>query len=489
MALGSTTYSASDSPSRGRRRRSDSPNYLPSESSPLKFHVDASSDINSTSDGNSNNNNDDNGLALTNYSTFTDRSRKQQQEFRPSYWLFVSKSSWADLLDYRSHTKILGQPAPGDPPQQSPANNNGYLPMRSSSFTTALEYPWKILYATLFLAVLLAFYHGRSRNNNDQNYKQGGLTHRRHYSAPESQWDHNIYIPSTSSDDDDANSKSDKYDAYLVAQLGGSSGLDALTDISSRPNRAYCRQHSSTVDYVRYTRGEKSPSIQQKSCFDKVILLNTILDKQMRDSRDGLFLPSLFSLPPQVEYDAVALLSPDSIIMNMDSDIFDLLLAPNKLVAIAGWNDDYARSFVEGGDGQFESKTGVVFFNLRHKHANAVAKLWWDIVESPAVSCGAGNDLALLVDAIVAVLEDGEDLASVIAPLDESEQGFVGQSAEPGTDDTNMVPQEDVIKGIVPSTPESRAHMLLKDLPNNAVRLQTTSDSVCYRFYPRCEIL
>ena len=414
-----------DSPGRGRRRRWDSSAFS-SESSPLQ--VDVSS-----------------GLSLTNYSTFTNRSHKQQQECRPGWWLFLTRS-WSDILKqtgYHSHSSLLA----ADPPQQSPAA--GPLARNASQ---PFDYPWKALYVVLVLAVLMAFYHGRSEENLG--------VHRRHYAAPKSQWDHNIY--ETPSDG-----------AFLVAQLDGYSGLGTLTDISSRPNRAYCRQNK--IDYVRYTRGGRSPYIQ-KSCFDQVILLNVILDKQLRDSKDGPFLPSLFSLPPRIDYDTVALLPPDSIVMNLDSNMFDLL-PKHKLVAIAGWNKHYAKSFAQG-DGQFASQTGVLFFNLRHKHANAVAKLWWDWVESPAVSCGAGNDLTLLVDAISAVLEDGEDLSSVIASLEESDHGFVGRSA-----------QEDVIQGIPPSTPTSRAQFLLNNLADNTVKLQTTADSVCYRYYPQCEVL
>jgi len=363
-------------------------------------------------------------------------------------------SSLLQFPEPRSHSPVTTQPSPSS--------------RESASFPSSLEYRWQSLFVLLFVATLVAFFHDSSGN-----FVLGG--HGQNYATPKALWDHNVYIPASTS------SSVKEKAAYLVAQLDGPlPKLKELTDIASRPNRAYCRQHG--ADYVRYSRGEKS-SHARKSCFDKTILLNTILDHQFRDSDSAL--PSPFSLRPRVEYDAVALLPPDSIIINLDTNMFKVALPNDKLVAIAGWNHHYAKSF-EHGSGQFDSKTGIVFFNLRHRHSNAVAKLWWDEVQSPSVDCGAGNDLTLLVDAIASVLEHNEDLNLLIAPLVESDDGVV--SAPVQSDYVDTAQKNDILKGIPPSTPASRTEMLLSDLPSATMSLTSTADSVCYRCYPRCEV-
>lgn len=324
--------------------------------------------------------------------------------------------------------------------------------------------------------------------------------------------------------------------------------LHSLT-YTSRPNRAYARQHS--YDYVRYSRGSgrgegggfmimnwgrgrhhhhphqssssssnsfyKAASVESKACFDKVILLNTILDKQNKDESEEQnhhVVASLFALPAEVQYKAVALLPPDAIITDLDSNLFDLLLPQDKLVAIAGFQkptspqeelDPPNTYTAAGGDGRTttantisSSKTDILLFNLQHRHANAVAKMWWDLVEPAEVTCGNGNDITLLIDAISFVLEDGEELSSVIAALEETNDGFVrlghqmnySDQDEGGSSKTTgeelLQQQPMIIKGIPPSIPQSRAHMLLSNLDSVRVQLQTTADSVCYRYYPAC---
>ena len=443
--ISNSKSSTCESPGRGRRRR-------PSESSPLQVDVGSSDQF-------------------VDYSTFTYRRHKTIQQYdhyrhvRPagshsySWGLFLSRT-WHDLIKQTSyHSSSLHSTSsllPLDPPQRNPSFGRTSDP--------SFNCQWKV-FMVLLVALLLAFLHSFFQKDQYLAFQH------RHYAAPKSEWDHNIYVSPYPSKSESLSSSTG---GYLVAQLDGSaSGLGILTDISSRPNRAYCRQHK--MDYVRYQRGGRYHYTTQKSCFDKAILLNSIFD-----SKDGASFPSLFSLPPLVDYDAVALLPPDSIIMSLDSNVFDLL-PKDKLVAIAGWKDKYTKSFAEdGGYGPFVSQTSVILFNLRHKHANAVAKLWWDWVASPDVSCGQGNDLSMLVEAISAVLEDGEDLSSVIAPLKEGGVGGVGLGSSG---------KEYMIKGIPPSTPQSRATLLLNHLEENQVSLVTTADSVCYRYYPQCEVL
>jgi hypothetical protein len=396
-----TSVGGGDSFDRGRRRRwHDCPcSDLSSESSPLE--VDAS---------------------LSNYATFS-HPGKHQAELLP-YWAIV----W-----------------------QKKKHRSSPLIGATQRFYPPFGFSWKVWYSTLLLVGLSAMYY--------RNYQDGKS---RHYdSEPESQWDHNIYMPSNSA-------KSPGNTHFLIAQ----EALASLTEISSQPNRAYARQHG--MDYVRYARGGASSHYSQ--CFDKVFLTSMIMDKQSGQDEEtprGILAP-LFSLPARIEYDAVVLLPPDSIVTNLDYGIFDVL-PKDKLAAIAGFEDD--RSHIT-------CKTGIVFYNLRHKYANAVAKLWRDLVEPLEVSCGAGNDIALLRDAIASVLEDGEELSTVVVSLQESSKGYVRQRI-----DGDGRPQEDIFRGITPSTPGPRAQMLLNNLPDVRVELETRANAVCYRYWPRCEVL
>lgn len=270
--------------------------------------------------------------------------------------------------------------------------------------------------------------------------------------APEWHWDHNVYIPRSG---DAPISRSNEI--VLIAQVVTSRELRGLVDISSRPNRAYAREWG--MDYARYDSGRSV--FNSKTCFEKAFVLNTLMERQSKDSNDS---PSSWFNTPRAQYDSLILLAPDSIITELDTNLAETMLPKEKLVAIAGW-----------GEGKrLSSKSNVILFNLQHKHAEAVAKLWWEMVEPLDVTCGANNDLGLLITAIASVMDLSEDLDDLIEPLSESPDGYIG---------------EHVMKFIAPSVPGSRSVLLLSNLKDSQATLQETADAVCYRFYPRCEVL
>jgi hypothetical protein len=201
------------------------------------------------------------------------------------------------------------------------------------------------------------------------------------------------------------------------------------------------------------------------TCVDQVTVINSILEKQRRESEG-------WQVPQQrvVSYDAVALLPADAVIRDLDYDLLELL--PNdKLVALAGWKSEDPWA-VSG------SRINVVFFNLQHRYADRVVKAWSDAVTSKRVTCGAGREVSILLDAIQSVLESDEELSSMIHSLDQTDQGFVGDASN-----------EFAIKGLTPSITSSMAVVSMSSLPDMAASLQTTADSVCYRYYPKCEVL
>jgi hypothetical protein len=425
-----------DSFDRGRRRRwhdSACPDLSSSELSPLEVDADRSN---------------------KNYATFSRPDKHHYETELLPYWRFLVSLPWdnhAETIAWQKkkhRSSPLNDFAGGAIYGQHPYSVQRYY----STFGCC---SWKVLYSTLLMVGLSAIYY---RNYREVENGQHG----RFETKPESQWDHNIYMPPNSA-------KSAPYTHFLIAQ----EALASLTEISSKPNRAYARQHG--MDYLRYAWG--GPSSLYTQCFDKVVLINIITDKQSDEDeafQRGIF-PPLFSLPAQIEYDAVVLLPPDSIVMNLDYSIFDVLPS-DKLVAIAGWGKD--------DQSHITSKTDIIYYNLRHKYANAVAKLWRDLVDPFEVSCGDGNDISLLVDAIASVLEDGEGMSSVIVSLQESSEGYLRQRI-----DGDDRPQDDIFLGITPSTPGPRAQMLLNNWPNVLVELETRANAVCYRHWPRCEVL
>jgi hypothetical protein len=189
------------------------------------------------------------------------------------------------------------------------------------------------------------------------------------------------------------------------------------------------------------------------------------MEKQLEEKRDS---PALWPHPPRVQYDAIVLLPSDAIIMEMDDNIVDTMLPPEKLVAIAGWKSSHE---------EMESRSGVILFNLDHKHAWKVTNLWWTLSQLNFETCGAANGISTLIDAIASTMDQdiGETLDSLIHPIPESADGALGKHC--------------VIKCLPSTVPGARHQLVLSNLQQSHENIHQTADSVCYRFYPKCELI
>ena len=319
------------------------------------------------------------------------------------------------------------------------------------------QFSWRVILAA-FACISLSLYQMRGRLHGDS-------------AEPEWRWDHNIYNPrrhASSSESSLSTTTSvasiwneptfDKRNMLLAQVTGGNTILESLGDICSRPNRAYARQWGR--DYVRYLKPARK---LERSCFDKVAFLSAVLRSQKQilyETRNG---NSDWLRPQGVVYDVVALFPPDAIITDLDEDLLNLL-PDDKLLAIAGWNEDDS-SIKES------NLADVLLLNLRHEFAGTVVDLWHTMVQPP-ITCGAGNDLSILLDVIESVL-GMENLTSVVVPLSENRKGMIEGNA---------------IKVIPLKVPGSKASMLLNAYTESKIILQTTADSVCYRYYPKCEV-
>ena len=248
-------------------------------------------------------------------------------------------------------------------------------------------------------------------------------------------WDYNVYLNTN---------ETFARRNLLISQTIGSTALEELAAVSSKPNRAYAATWRR--DYVLYSSGSTSAD---SACLNKVHVLNSILD-------DNNLNRQLQARSRHPAYDVVALLPTDAIILDLDFDL-DLLLPHEKLVALAGYNQ---------GDTEIQSQTDVVLFNLKHPDATAVARQWLEATKG--ITCGASNDLQILVDVIRSIGDD-----SMIQGLEETNEGYIRR----------------VIKCIFPSVPAPRYATLLSDIAESKQAMQTTADSVCYRYYPKCEVL
>ena len=247
----------------------------------------------------------------------------------------------------------------------------------------------------------------------------------------------------------------------LIAQITEDLSMRQLSDVTSRPNRAYARQWK--MDYVDYYAGRTSYS--SKSCYDKVFVLHTLLEKQRDEANEA---PPIWPHSPRVQYDSIVLLPSDAIVMEMDENIVETMLPPDKLVAIAGWKSSHE---------ELDSRSGVILFNLNHEHAWKVADLWWTLSQESFETCGAANGISTLIDAIASTMDQdvGESLDSLIQPIPENPDGALGSHY--------------LIKCLPGTVPGARHQLVLSNLQQSRENIHQTADSVCYRFYPKCEVI
>lgn len=265
------------------------------------------------------------------------------------------------------------------------------------------------------------------------------------------QWDHNVYDPpvavhtsnrtelpisattGVASDPPPASGRN-----LLLLQFS-SSATDSWADITSRPNRAYARQWGR--NYVLY-RGNHDGN----SDLD----LSRILMRLVSNNANGLLL----------YYDAVILLPPDAIIVDLDYDLLELL-PESKLLAMSD------PTLCELPQNQ------VLLYNLRHPLAKDVSHQWQDALEKgpppPAATACKGTQL---LQQIILASNNSNNKKNLLADLAETNSGLVPEPTTPGAfclKQCSLLPQSnDEIK---------------------MACLHTTADSVCYRYYPKCELL
>jgi len=272
--------------------------------------------------------------------------------------------------------------------------------------------------------------------------------------------------------------------------------LCQFAEMSSRPNRAYARQWGR--NYVRYTAPDDDNNTnnnhRNQNCdgYHHVVVLNAILDRQAPRCDDADTDSNTLS------YDALVLLPPDAIITDLDYDLLSMI-PKDKLVATV--------------DSQ-QTTGGIVFWNLDHELAHTVARALWNKLVDPEreeeeeqharASCNRkGSYMDLLLKEILPTLLD-EDVQSVVGGLGETLDGFVfAETTTISSIDSEVdamgaastpPPTSYCLKCLPPPSSSSGSHfsktsLLLSHPDATRMTLQRTADAVCYRYYPKCEVL
>lgn len=398
----------------------------------------------------------------------------------------------------------------------------GLVILSNSSSKLPLQNSRGKLLATIAFVLIVSFslqgcYRKSSSNNNkvilDYAELSSAFVEQAQQAGSELLWDHNVYyqarlsdargpyysVTFTNSGGQNFAPTSVRRNLLIAQMVGGScrsirtphgpdstlSLLNQFASITSRPNRAYARQWGRNYVRVLPWRGDS---------LDSASFLKAIFDRQQDQQKTEQL---------SVPYDVVALLPPGTIIMDLDYDLLELI-SPDKILAIAGGDD-------ESLNNETRRRNGVLLFNLNHKLANIVISRWCDELEyaqqqqrHKAGFCNF-DDLSLLVRVIQSIVDESVGLQSVVHTLDEAKGGFILESPDSDTDITAngagdiASPASYCIKSfakavIIWSSSLSSAYLPLSvqllSIPEvTRASLQAASDSVCYRYYPKCEIL
>lgn len=161
-------------------------------------------------------------------------------------------------------------------------------------------------------------------------------------------------------------------------------------------------------------------------------------------------------------YDTVLFLDSNAMIVQLDYDVLDLISRDKMLAMVGGTGDQIHRS----------KYSDVMIWNLKHPQAMIVSDSW--IAKSHTnLNDENANSQALLMNVLhnEAHQLDGSDRADLLDPIPE--------------------PMVDGLHGTVIKQDSKYTTQVVEqaDLPQIMPVVQGIADSVCYRFYPQCEVV
>mmetsp|Transcript_19162 Transcript_19162/g.31787 ORF Transcript_19162/g.31787 Transcript_19162/m.31787 type:complete len:369 (-) Transcript_19162:349-1455(-) len=295
----------------------------------------------------------------------------------------------------------------------------------SSTSTSSPSRRWTLL--ILMASILLVVF--LSGGSSDQSLD--GNSHsdeQQQIVVPSEDWYHNHYNGATPRGQRQPNNNRN----LLIVQLS-SGRTKSWSDVTSIPNRAYARQWA--VDYLlHYSNTDDDDTI---SCPQSQLLWD-IYQRRTKENDDKKEEPI---------YDAVLFLSSDAVITDLDYNLLTLLPEHQLVLTVTTTSSNN------------NDKLVMSLWNLRHQQFKNLARLYRDTPNCDASIWELAEEASMTTTATTSNNED-----SVITTLSPSAAGFV----EPR-----------LVKFL----------LLDSKTPTILAKLQTTADSVCYRYYPRCDVL
>lgn len=266
----------------------------------------------------------------------------------------------------------------------------------------------------------------RLDTDNDNGNSVGGVNHNQSAKAPDSASSTATTATATLSSSTTLIKNRTENRNLLLVQIA--SRQDGVADITTRPNRAYARHWG--YDFLLYRPGSSSAALMSSSHCSSVSEILRDVVATTHSSRDGR--PS--------KYDMVLFLRDDSVVLDLEFDL-RTLLPMDKLAALPGNAD-----------------TGISIWNTRHDHFEPVSQA---LVDTP-------SSLLCTDDAVI---------QETIAAQSNSDQVVVLSSSTSGN---GFVDARHLLHLPNYNTMDSQAA---------AMKLQAVTNSVCYRYFPKCEIL
>lgn len=265
-------------------------------------------------------------------------------------------------------------------------------------------------------------------------------------------WDHNIYVHATNDDEAERIDISTKRTLLLVQQAT-SMNVAKIVDVTSRINRAYAKQWG--IDYVRLDGSMSAAGV-----------LRNLL--RMKASSKSLPSSSRYSNDMKRDYDVVVMLDADAMVVDMDYNILDLF-APGFLIGTIGGKRDGDGSTVELNDG-----AGIMFWNLNHEEIGPLSKLWRDELHT-SFERGLIVDESSVLANVLSNTYSTRELKTLAQPLSPSQVSYFSGNK--------------VRFMRKPSEAVQKTSWLDTDWQDVAIVLEQTADAVCFKFFPKCDVL
>jgi len=372
----------------------------------------------------------------------------------------------------------------------------------------------KILASSTFTAVLV-------HSQQPPELQQPELQEQQRQPAPATwKWDYNHYsplLPFIPDYENDTSQPPSQRTRTLIIQSLPPGAEEQLLKITSRVNRAYAKRWG--FDYVSYVgqepysslvtevfqMGEVKNAHTPKSCKDVTHDGNdsasdgddeedddcTTRDAETSDADANTAspapgtIPSVYIPSPTValrQYSTVMLLQSDAIIVHLDYNILDLI-RDDQLIS-CGMNQKFPTD-----EGLWDVYSDVVLWNLKHPLFYNATQLWVESddnrVDALDAVIGSNSNESIVRDLVQVLMNMNVDVDKDMNTNTQNQDAValvqdIPREMVSGLDGTVIKQARDSSK-IQPIT----NHDLKVMIPV----IQGISDTVCYRYYPQCEIV